>query len=93
MGATPVCDLYVPYASRPAAAPAALPPHGCSEAALDSLGADVAVFVGDFGEEDVQVCVRLPSAGCHLQAFDCHRTSGWHRDHRRKPAWAWPPGC
>lgn len=35
-----------------------------SEAALLSLGADVAVFVGDFGEENVQLIKRIAALPC-----------------------------
>lgn len=40
-----------------------LPWRACSEAALLSLGADIAVFVGDFGEENVQVRAIGAAAG------------------------------
>lgn len=40
----------------------------CSEAALEWLGADVAVFVGDFGEETVQVRFQICGGGCRYVA-------------------------
>lgn len=64
-----VAGCLLPTPGPPACLPACLPARhtplpspspACSEAALAWLGADVAVFVGDFGEEAVQVrgCCR-----------------------------------
>lgn len=57
--------------------PPAMP---CSEAALQWLGADVAVFVGDFGEESVQVrklmrrfCVRALTRSGYNVALEVTR--------------------
>ncbi|GAB4815730.1 hypothetical protein N2152v2_002776 [Parachlorella kessleri] len=48
-----------------------------SEAALDSLAADVAVFLGDFGEEDVEIIQRIAGVR-HRKAVILGNHDAWY---------------